>query len=438
MSHTNEYFNLIVIGQDDEWILEKKGNLPLSRLFEYTTNQAREIFGNEKPSNFKKLEDLPCIFTHEGRGAAIYFGHITNLRRKNDGSLSFQISNADNKNINFQELYNRTKHNNLIDTFEYNRNHWAVKKGNIQDILNKPAPIHIIPESIIPGSVSEVKLTIEPSKEHQITSIQDLISRLSEAKDDETVFYRGHSDEKYKLEPSIFRQDDNGSYRYRDIEDKIYRELLSSSYAEFIDDNSTFDKLVHMQHFSLPTRLLDVTTNPLIALYFACKVGNSDKETVGDLISITLSEKAIKYFDSDTVACLSNLVKLNFQEKEKIFDAIQTSEENLKNKFLNYVRDDKPYFQDKIQPDDLHKIICVKGKITNPRIYAQSGAFLLFGLTHRLDDNNNLGIRITHYKIPHHAKSNILKTLDLLNINESTVFPYLENSAKYVTKKFGK
>jgi len=33
-------------------------------------------------------------------------------------------------------------------------------------------------------------------------------------------------------------------------------------------------------------------------------------------------------------------------------------------------------------------------------------------------------------------KEAILRELDLLNINESTVFPYIENSAKYVAKKY--
>ena len=37
-------------------------------------------------------------------------------------------------------------------------------------------------------------------------------------------------------------------------------------------------------------------------------------------------------------------------------------------------------------------------------------------------------------KFEHEAK--ILKQLDLLNINERTVFPYIENSARYVAQKY--
>jgi hypothetical protein len=33
-------------------------------------------------------------------------------------------------------------------------------------------------------------------------------------------------------------------------------------------------------------------------------------------------------------------------------------------------------------------------------------------------------------------KAAILEKLDLLNINESTVFPYIENSARYVAQKY--
>ena len=40
---------------------------------------------------------------------------------------------------------------------------------------------------------------------------------------------------------------------------------------DFSECKSALDYLVQMQHYGLPTRLLDVTTNPLVALYFACQ-----------------------------------------------------------------------------------------------------------------------------------------------------------------------
>lgn len=49
---------------------------------------------------------------------------------------------------------------------------------------------------------------------------------------------------------------------------------------EFQGMNSILDKLVEMQHYNLPTRLLDVSSNALVALLFACQDFESDGEVI--------------------------------------------------------------------------------------------------------------------------------------------------------------
>jgi hypothetical protein len=250
------------------------------------------------------------------------------------------------------------------------------------------------------------------------------------------TFYRGHSHRtRYRLEPSLFRKDDKGNPRYTDAEDRMYRELLVSNSGDFEGDIYTLDRLVRMQHYSLPTRLLDITSNPLIALYFACK---SNPEDSGEVIVFAMDSKQIKYFDSDTASCLANLARLPKVDKESInfgIDNIDQFNEQLSVKrLLHFVKEEKPFFEPQIDPKDLRRVICVKGKHTNDRIAFQSGAFLLFGQDAILDEAGTPDIEVQRIEVT--AKIEVLAQLDQLNINESTVFPYIENSAKYIAQKY--
>jgi hypothetical protein len=230
----------------------------------------------------------------------------------------------------------------------------------------------------------------------------------------------------------LFRKDSEGNYLYKYNEDIIYRELLVSNSADFQSDVYTLDKLVRMQHYSLPTRLLDITSNPLVALYFACK---SSPDEDGEVIEFAMERNAIKYFDSDVASCIANLARLPQAEKEKIeFDGSEFNDLPPIQRLLSFIRQEKPFFEARIIPNDLRDIICVKAKQSNDRVTAQSGAFLLYGMDAEFDENGTQGISVSRIAITN--KESILNELDLLNINESTVFPYIETSAKYVAEKF--
>ena len=319
-----------------------------------------------------------------------------------------------------------------IRDWEMNRTHWAVKD---EDLFKRLIQAEILDPDIVQIIEKYEKPVPKKSNNPKVNTVKGFIGKVlsTKIKNGIEIFYRGHSDKnKYKLEPSLFRKDDNGNYLYLNNEHILYRELLVSNSSDFSSDENTLDKLVRMQHYSLPTRLLDITSNPLIALYFACKE-NTDVE--GEVILFSIDRNLIKYFDSDTASCISNLALLPKSEKDSIdFKEVNFNSQISIKRLTHFIREEKAFFEPKIVPDDLRKIICVKGKQSNDRISSQSGAFLLFGIDAVLNEKGTSDIEVGRITVAN--KKEIIKELDLLNINESTVFPYIENSAKYVANKY--
>ncbi|MCT7610016.1 FRG domain-containing protein [Aliarcobacter butzleri] len=448
-------YNLLVTGQSEAW-KSSEYLYPRSRFLEYTEEKISKRFKNLTNDDIENLKSFPCLFMYENRGenTNVYIGFIKEIRVRDSGSkllIEFEINfDIDIKFSSIEHLFD------LLDIREWEiyRTHWAVKNDNLlkrfednliinlkekEKLLNKIDNMkQFINNEIL--DLSNGKRLVESDKTNEsgkITTLRGFIDKVLtlDKKNNIEIFYRGHSDkDRYKLEPSLFRKDEEGNYLYLENEDKLYRELIASNPSEFLSDKYTIDILMRMQHYSLPTRLLDITSNSLIALYFACK-SNLDKK--GEIIIFYVKKDFIKYFDSDTASCISNLVRLPKEEKDKILfelDRKAFNEQISIKRLIHFIKEEKSFFESKIEVNDLKKIICIKGKRSNDRITSQSGAFLLFGLDSIFQEIGTEDISISRIIIEN--KEKILKELDQLNINESTVFPYIENSAKYVANKF--
>ena len=227
-------------------------------------------------------------------------------------------------------------------------------------------------------------------------------------------FFRGHSNEKYKTIPGIFRND---IIKY---ENRMYHEAIRKNPDQFSEDMSTFDKLVKMQHYELPTRLLDITTNPLVALFFACK--GSDKNNGVVLIFPMLNEQ-IKYYDSDSVSILSNLAK---RPNNFCFSSDKET-------FIYDIKQDKPNFKGEyLEIDAAQDVLCVLPKLNNERIICQQGAFFIFGMGKTKDKPAKLKDKPIKIIIKAHYKKEILRELQVLGIDEASLFPETDKILKQI------
>ena len=279
----------------------------------------------------------------------------------------------------------------------------------------------------------------------KIQNVEQFVSQIlgRNVRNNKLISYRGHGNKSFKLRPSIFRSAEN-----RENEHILLRELVAAHPEDFSSDVSALEMLVLMQNYSLPTRILDVSFNPLVALYFACepakrrnpivkdgKIVFRTVEADGEVIIFEILKTKIKYFDSDTVKLLSNLSRLNYALKEDIDTSLDDTTFNGSlpvRRLVHFIRQENSAFQSEIVPNHLDKILMVKPKQNNKRILAQSGAFFVFGLTEEIKENNEMEIGIDRMIIDAEKKKEIRSQIDKFSINEKTLFPEIERAARYI------
>jgi len=293
------------------------------------------------------------------------------------------------------------------------------------------------------------------------------ILKMNDSMRDKAVFFRGHSSLNYQLLPSIMRRDfESGQYKLMHREQSLYNELQYKCYSDFEKCKTHLERLSIMQHYSMPTRLLDITSNALVALYFAC-VSNKHWNIPGEVITLSIDKNSIKWPGSDTVSVLSSIPALSNEDKNglsmeanriisKNNYCVESTitpkkvESNPKNflrndlkctkKLIGEIRTEKPGFEERILKRDISARLFVYANKTNKRIINQKGAFILFGEPKHnrefiMEPCNEYRVKNKNDKVCVLCiinKKKILDEVKILGIDNETMFPEIDNVARAI------
>lgn len=230
-----------------------------------------------------------------------------------------------------------------------------------------------------------------------ICTISDFLKEILKFKSiipNENIYYRGQNNgigQGWELLPSFYRDkrkySDVPFYKDKKEELNVIYKFVEKSYDYFKDVE--FGNLISviniLQHYGFPTRALDVTKNPLVALYFAL-----EKVVQGDgncpVIYLIYAEKANAAF------LINNDINLFYNE------------ENPEKKRLS-------------------SAVLINGCNLSERIRSQKGDFIFFYEEVEIDKDPEFSIKEIPINV-NNVKS-LKDELDIIGISESTIYPSL-------------
>ena len=296
-----------------------------------------------------------------------------------------------------------------------------------------------------------------------IQDINDLLDACRALKsgyeEDATLYFRGEGRCSWELRPSVMRAYEEGGYAFRSVEGEMLSDLMTRQPDAFYAVDSALAQWVFAQHHGLKTRLLDITRNPLVALFNACT--DEDPED-GRLHVFAVPRSLIKPFNSDTIRVISNFAKLPRADQNLLLGKAEDdaagdefpSESNhplegrelfsrARSRLYAIIRQEYPYFEEKIDFRDFYRVFVVEPQRMFERLKAQSGAFLVSAFHERFEReevlNWNSGVPMyAHHvlTVPEVKKGSLLDELRLLNVTSEVLLPSVDEAARAVTEQY--
>jgi hypothetical protein len=246
----------------------------------------------------------------------------------------------------------------------------------------------------------------------------ELIEKYSDFSKD--IWFRGVSSANYDLIPKLFRdQNETGIIKNDRVVLKKFREYYNATNPE-TKKLTDFECLYLLQHYGAQTRLLDFTSDELVALYFAtCSAQTSRLDSsMTSYYTQKFVESSGKSYEGAAVYCINPSAIISYFHSD-----------NTKND-CNVIN------ADNLNLDALEEepVLCIETEFSNNRIKAQLGKFMYFGHNINLEYIfGNSDDPVAKIFIPNDYRLYIKNELrEIYNITHMTIFPDNEGIIKEV------
>lgn len=268
------------------------------------------------------------------------------------------------------------------------------------------------------SSLNEYLVSIEQLKDSALQYLVDDYFNAQPIKNpvDNSFLFRGMSNNEYQLLPGVFRKNasEKAIYTTYAKEMVLLKFFIQEASAYLtIPSNDYVRWAEYAQHFGVPTRFLDWSSNPLVALYFCCKNNPDAHGTVWVLNwenyeRITVPKQNLSHTSKDRITCVKELLE---------------------------------------EKSDLDYPIIYTPSYVDSRMSAQGSYFMVWGrkqdpldklilesIANSIELNKNTCL--WQFSVPANNKKKILRSLDNIGINEKTLFPGLDGIGRYIENKF--
>jgi hypothetical protein len=252
-----------------------------------------------------------------------------------------------------------------------------------------------------------------------ISSFSDLVERLFDGSWNSKIrrfrspfVFRGLSDESYRLKTSLMRLGGN----YAKMEKLLIRNFRKYAHRDVVPQDSIWNWLSIAEHHGLPTRLLDWTFSPLIAVHFA--TCNPEKFNLNGAVWCVDFIKTHELLPKKLKSLLKRETALQFNA-EMLGKAVKSLQEF-----------------DKLSSSDF--VVFFEPPSLDERIVNQYALFSIMSNPRALLDDWLKKHPALYRKIiiPTYLKWEIRDKLDKANINERMLFPGLDGLSSWLKRYY--